>query len=733
MSFGASPSDVANAIKLILSIYETWFVKENRGDNQYRRFKQSITGFKEALEALNNAYAAGNRFWSESPGQYLSPLNPALEKDRKALVGDFEATLEECKKLLTDTVGASKATISFAANAWYHISTSRAVDALIDRIMFHVNKITLITKPLELGLLRNIAENVAIMRKQLMEVHSVVVGGTPANEMQPPPIPEIILTRLTQAFNSDQPEDFSNGHGRRVESIFAVLHSTFLESTYSYQSFTSGVQTMEQYFNLIKAQFLLEQLRNESGLSGRYYYEHTTLLIELEIRTQFRRTDIRKYTIEQLKELDDRAFRIWVPQEQLRALEIGSHIDDGVPTINVLEVSLVPDPGMMRQELVVLRQTKTEFRVVRKIDPIDPTQRLKEEPYPMNLKHHSFIPLYAVSTNTTVSTKVQICPNTLPGSNFYTFKDQRDARHFQHSLIGYRVVYDSFIETPPNPGTEASRAWNGNNCTWQFHRKEKGYNSIASQNRVQLWQGEERGPHKKPRESLTSGSDEASVTSQAPSDSTAATSMHSLPAAESIDLLFNKKAGSITSGQTLTGKDMVTVIRQPKKPVLFIFTMVDGKFSFIHVELSPKHYFPNQPCMCKKPANECRHVLIKNEDSELLFRKYSVAPSQIHTWDLSLFALPRHDKFDKLKIEKTKYLSITFSSPRGRDDFVRDFEKLMDKHKKELITVERERERKKRLADRPKEPSSPPSPRHAGVMSPRAGSFMSSGSTRQGY
>ncbi len=401
-------------------------------DNQYRRFKQSVTGLKEALEALDNAYAAGNRFWSGSPGQYLCPLDPALERDRKALVGDFEATLEECRKLLADTVGASKATINFAANAWYHISTSRAVDALIDRIKFHINKITLVTKPLELGLLHNIVENVAIMRRQLMEVHSVVVGGTPASEIRPLPIPEIILTRLTQAFNSDQPEDFSNGHEKRVESIFAVLHSSFLESTYSYQSFTSGVQTMEQYFNLIKAQFLLEQLRNERGLCGRYYYEHTTLLIELEIRTQFRRTDITKYTVEQLKELDDRAFRIWVPQVQPRAFEIGSHIENGVQTINVLQVSLVPDPGVMRHELVVLRhQTKTEFSLVRRIDPIDPTERLKEEPYPTNLKHHSYIPYNASPTNTTVSTRVRIRHKTSPGNNFYTFKDQRGLQPHQ--------------------------------------------------------------------------------------------------------------------------------------------------------------------------------------------------------------------------------------------------------------------------------------------------------------
>lgn len=163
-----------------------------------------------------------------------------------------------------------------------------------------------------------------------------------------------------------------------------------------------------------------------------------------------------------------------------------------------------------------------------------------------------------------------------------------DVRYFQHSLLGYRVVYDSFIETPPNPDTEAPGAWNGNNCTWQFHQKEKGYNSINSQNRVQLWQGEERGPHKKHREFPTSGSDEASVTSQTPSESTAATSMHSLPATESVNTLLTKMTGSITSGQTSTRKDIVTVIRQPKKPVLFIFTMLDGKYTFIHIE---RQYF----------------------------------------------------------------------------------------------------------------------------------------------
>jgi hypothetical protein len=357
-------------------------------------------------------------------GQHYEPFDRALEQDRISLIGDFTATLDECQKLLMRKVSLSRDGVSFFTNGLWHLNTQPVVDSLRDRIQFHMTKMLFITEPLKSGLLKDIAHDIDIMGGQMEELHAVQVLGVSPNDLRLPPIPQSLNMRFQDAFVSNQPAAFTDESNRTIEPTFEALYRHFLESTWSYRGPTYGMQTIEQYLNLVKAQYLLERLKNDSALSGRYYYERSVTRIEQRIKAQFRRKDIMRYDTEELNGLDAKSFEIWTSRDQPEPGVLESGVDNGVPEERLVDLSLPLEAGMSRQDLIVFRQSDLEFRLVKSFVPTAATDRLRELEYPINVRHYRYIPWYANPTNRTPSTEVQIRSTVSKGGSSYTLKDQ---------------------------------------------------------------------------------------------------------------------------------------------------------------------------------------------------------------------------------------------------------------------------------------------------------------------
>jgi hypothetical protein len=393
-------------------------------DTQYCEFGNSISRLVDGLEQMKRAFEEGYPPRYRPDGDHYDPLDPALEQDRISLIGDFTATLDDCQKLLKRKVRVGRDGVSFVTNALWHLATQPIVDSLRDRIQFHMTKMLFITEPLKHGLLKDLARDVEIMKDQLKDLHAVQIQGVSPNDLRLPPIPQSLNGRFEEAFVSNPPAAFTDKSKRTVEPTFEALHHHFLQSTWSYQGPTYGMQTIEQYLNLIKAQYLLEKLKNDSGLSGRYYYERSVTQIEQRIKAQFRRIDIIRYDAEELEGLDTKSFEIWTTRHQSESSVLESGVDSGVPEEKILELSLPPEAGMSRQDLVVFRQSDHEFRLMQRLVRTAATAHLTEREYPINVRHYRFIPWYASPTNGTPSTKVQIRSTDSKGGSFYILKDQ---------------------------------------------------------------------------------------------------------------------------------------------------------------------------------------------------------------------------------------------------------------------------------------------------------------------
>ncbi|ERF73189.1 hypothetical protein EPUS_03030 [Endocarpon pusillum Z07020] len=675
---GISPSDILNGIGLAIQIQRTWFDRANRADSLYREFGDDIRHLSGNLEALKLAFETGYRL-SVHDGRYYDPLQDALDKDRRALVGNFEATLVDCEKLLKKNVAVSREGLSFVRNSYWHISVKPTVDALRERIKFHMIKMEFVLEPLRHGLLKDISMSINLIMATMGDLHAFLIQGTPASQLRLPPIPPGLQQRFEVAFSSNQPKSFSDGSDRVIELMFDALHRTFMQSTFSYHGPLSGIQTSQQYLNLIKAQFLSEKLREARGLSERYYYDRSARLIELKIRLEFRRDNIERYREEELEVLEQGLFEIWIAHEESDSPVANVGVEVGAPSEEILVLPVIHEDGRSLQNLAVVRQNQSEvdFLLVKRT-LATATSGPRTDNYPMNIHHYRYIPWYAIPTDEAASTKVEVRNTMSIHSSFFTFKDNSDVLKFQHAVMGYHVICDK------------------TSVAWKFHSKDCGQNLIKSQNRIQLWRGKRLSARKRAEDASASD-----PTATMPISSRSNDTIQSPPSAQTDKPPATPTiASSVISEAESTGNERITVIKALTAPVLFIFTMLDKKYTFIHIELTPQHRLSYQSCSCddKKP-HSCASVAIrytrKQKNLKFPFRIHSVEPSQVANFDLALFASQQHPGFSRLKSKETGYLNLDFTSSAERIHFARCFNNLLEDHRAKYNAIEQHRAQRK--------------------------------------
>lgn len=107
----------------------------------YLRFGKEIQSFTENLQQLDAVieHADSKRVrppQSTPKDEWQLALQPMAQA-----VGDFEKTLDECKKLLDDNETFERDSAGFVNNVVWGMWTRRDVDILRDRVHFHLIKV----------------------------------------------------------------------------------------------------------------------------------------------------------------------------------------------------------------------------------------------------------------------------------------------------------------------------------------------------------------------------------------------------------------------------------------------------------------------------------------------------------------------------------------------------------------------------------------------------------------
>ena len=135
---------------------------------------------------------------------------------------------------------------------------------------------------------------------------------------------------------------------------------------------------------------------------------------------------------------------------------------------------------------------------------------------------------------------------------------------------------------------------------------------------------------------------------------------------------------------------------RPEVPVLVIFTMCRGKYSFLHVKreqhlyskiiavslictpltqenylVDPNIFINSQSCDCRNPRKACTRVVLESNTKKkpLTVHRYSAKQEYakgLYSWDLALFRSPRRQELKNLRvIEKMKTLEVAFATVTG--------------------------------------------------------------------
>ena len=224
-------------------------------------------------------------------------------------------------------------------------------------------------------------------------------------------------------------------------------------------------------------------------------------------------------------------------------------------------------------------------------------------------------------------------------------KDARDAFSFQQALTGYRVYFDA------------------SNVKWLLDGSEKpGKCGMA---RVQLWEAK-RLP-KLPTAEDSDQSPLSSVNSSTPSPQPLferGFGQRRLTGVSST-ITSSSRTSQIAGNRACNA----TVVHPPEPPVLIIYTLCDGKFTFLHLILGEEIFVNERACLCKKSPKTCLRIVLGSKKKKIKLRKHCASePGEqgLHSWDLARFACHAIQSTRKLRWWTRNISAWTFRPSRRR-------------------------------------------------------------------
>ncbi|KAI4268225.1 MAG: hypothetical protein LQ337_007965 [Flavoplaca oasis] len=598
------------------------------------------------LEAvINNAnLQRPRRRWGNPDQESRVALQPLSQA-----VGDFKKTLEECEKLLNDHERFRRNTAGFVDNVVWHVSTQRDVEILRGRVQFHATKLQIITKPFEIQLLLEIRQQLQDVQRDVSEIKGLLVSLLrneeptldtlfAAQRIAFPAIPDEIADKFTIWLAMNPPDDF-----RDVSIEFNP-------------GFDPRQRTPEetQFVNLLKSKWILDKMEQSSHLtspSTAPLWKSALAEVKSDIIKEYRRFDTDQLVAppkDVIVRLPDECFSIWV----VEAPPLGPpDLAEQRPLEDrILELALPDDVGTRKSSLHVFRRSPVELRLVTTTrDSANPGyHKEKGKPFHCQLGYHSS------------DTRVH-------DPRWQHLCNDEDVWSLQQALTGYRVHHSM---------NDISWAINGS-----FGKPHKTGKAV-----LQMWQPQSLQSPTEPPDTLPLSPRPSNATATSPSSfsgSRASLAGSTNPSRRSTGMTT---ASTLFSGSSATSvmvgnRGNGTAVKTPEPPVLVFFTMHEGKYAFLHFELTDRVYVDPEKCHCRENSKKpCRTVVIVTKGT-INLRRFSAASQEsgkgLYTWDLARFRIPRHPQYNDVEVvKKVQFLTLDFATVEAKDEFRAELKSL---------------------------------------------------------
>jgi hypothetical protein len=518
-------------------------------DARYVQLRKDLGSLQPALGRLLNGFERALHLRDRDP---LG--SERLQREARELIGDFTATLKECRSILSNNKEIVRDKSGFVQNLKWGLSTEKRIDELRTRIQFHIQKIQIFMESIRLE-----QSNTLIDGMQELLVHTRVPRGLSSN-ISLEPIPEWLDFRFRDALEINPPDSYIDVENFPVEHGFKALCHHYDQSTIA--NLQTGDRTMEQYLDLLKAHWILDVLTHGASFKalrdGSYYPGAVVRFREL-IADQYARPGLAMPSEDDLKKLDESAFMIW-PVRKLatpRQLTEPNGLEE-----KILEVSLPRSPAVRTEDLLVFQRGPITLRLARNIVPA--TGPLRQESEKISTHIDRFIPLYAVPSSKSGSPPltIKICDGKETGGSVYEFKSEKDIFSFQKAITGFEVVSD--VRT----------------VDWSLNRKKLRLVSKLVENtgRMQVWYW---NPLSSSRMFQAESQDRGKLSSQWHSS---ASSQGSHKTSSTVAKVVNGENNASVSAIESDGDETVIAVNAPPLPILFIYSRVEGGYSFLHLQ-----------------------------------------------------------------------------------------------------------------------------------------------------
>ncbi|KAL8715356.1 MAG: hypothetical protein Q9220_000689 [cf. Caloplaca sp. 1 TL-2023] len=698
VGLGFSIGDIIASGKLAKDIYDNCFTREQAADVKYLRFRQEINSLRTSLHQLetilhNAGSQRSRRPWETDVDHFGQALQILPE-----VTGDFRKTLKDCEKLLRDHARLQHARSSIADNLAWWATTEQDVNNLRERVTFHITKISFIAKPFQTQLLLEIQRELRSVAVDVGIIKDIIVNGPnqpndASNGMylQSIHLPDNLQRRFVAALETRKPITLNTESHWPVKEGFNALVFHFAKSTVEFNSRQRLGQNMPdgpQYLNLLKALWTMRQLKESphfqstghDSLWADYMRE-----LEVDIKVQFRRFDTQQLVRppeDAILQLPDKYYSIWVDEDPpLRSLDL---VEQRPLEEKILELALpAASYGTRKSSLTVIRRTEYEFRCVTTTKMTDNPLFHSEEGSNINLNSTRLIPAYATPGVSEAANNLALCNDRGEHEEWLSLKSPGDVASMQRALTGYRIHHDmsdftwciNGSDEPGDSGTGRLQLWQLKPLAKiQAESDPRPYDRQMSRVDTSSTMVDDGAIHRGDRspdwrrKSAFSGSTARSQTTGSDRRSLA-TSNTSLVSGSSITATVNGPRG-----------DGVELMR-PEVPVLIIFTMCKGRYTFLHLKLEPSIFVNPKSCSCSKPKKQCRRVVLEDKNKKFLtLQKLSADREEqlgLFSWDLATFRYPRRPEFGKVKtVDKTKYLDLEFSSVSAKEEFLKELIEL---------------------------------------------------------
>ncbi|KAJ6445243.1 aspartate aminotransferase [Purpureocillium lavendulum] len=385
------------------------------------------------------------------------------------IVGDYEATLVECERLLWDNRRYAQTT-GPATNINWNINVMPQVDYLRSRIQMHNTRIQHVLKPFEIDLINNfhgdLAQRITSLHVDVLRVNrnidtliaqhypdvAAAIEQRLEQELCSVRIPDPLLGRLGGMFDRHK-----LGRPPALHEMADCFLIQFEKSTVILPiSVDDDRQSppVDQYLALLKCQLVMDRMKDTNELRNPRRMSHWpgyVRALEEKLSQQSSRFET-ELTTPDVSNCEDKRLEIWNSDDKPTKT---SHPAIGPLYIDVVEVALAKESAVTAWRTVrVSRQAHAEnrFRLVETCASRGEPPVVESRVIDINMRKATLIPIYADPVGKAGKTPpLEIVLEDKASSYRFLFMDLRDLFLFQQAFTDFKVA-ESFME----PGKEES-------------------------------------------------------------------------------------------------------------------------------------------------------------------------------------------------------------------------------------------------------------------------------------